>query len=240
MNTFTVPRLLLLETSGRSGFVALAVGAEIVGQCRLEESRRQARDVAPHTAELLSGQGLTARDLTGVVVSLGPGSYTGLRVGLISARVLAYATGCVLLGLPTFPVLAAQAPAEAVRVEVLADAQKDRVYHQAFERVSAEDLRPVGELAIVSWDAWAASCPAGALVTGPGALKFADRLPAGVVVASADQRAPRAESLLALALRRLARGERDDPFALEPLYLRPSSAEEQWDSRTARDNAAPL
>jgi len=217
--------LLLLETSGRTGFVALAVGSAVVAERRLDESRRNARDLAPFVAELLAGHGLTARDLAGIVVGLGPGSYTGLRVGLISAKVLAYVTGCALLGIPTFDVLARQAPADAGRVEVLADAQKDKVYHQAFVAGTA------GPLTVIAWDVWAAACPAGTIVTGPGATKYPDRLPAGVTVLPAEVRQPTPAGLLSAGLARLERGERDDPFALEPLYLRPSSAEEQWDAR---------
>jgi tRNA threonylcarbamoyladenosine biosynthesis protein TsaB len=170
------------------------------------------------------------RDLTGVVVSLGPGSYTGLRVGVISAKVLAYATGCAVLGIPTFEVIALQAPLSARRIEVLADAQKDKVYCQPFERSADGILRPAAPLAIVPWNTWAANVPPGAVVTGPGALKYPDRLPPEVTVLPAEVREPLLSSLLARGLERLRRGERDDPYALEPLYLRASSAEEQWDT----------
>src|SRR5262249_48878627 len=95
-------RLLILETSCRRGLVALAAGTELRGVRRLDESRRHARDLAPAVAELLSEQGWKARDLQAVLVGRGPGSYTGLRVGIMSARALAYATGCALIGLDTF------------------------------------------------------------------------------------------------------------------------------------------
>ena len=68
-----------------------------------------ARDLAPVTANLLAERGWSPRDLAGVVVGLGPGSYTGLRVGIMSARVFAYATGCALIGIGTFSAIASQA-----------------------------------------------------------------------------------------------------------------------------------
>src|SRR5215471_12911522 len=104
-------RLLLLETSGRVGQVALAEGGRLRGVRRLEETRRHARDLAPAVRELLAAQGWRVRDLHGVIVSRGPGSYTGLRVGIMSAKALAYATGCTLLAIDTFAVIAGQAPA---------------------------------------------------------------------------------------------------------------------------------
>src|SRR5262245_52282348 len=92
------PRLLILETSGRLGQVAVAGGSALRERRRLDEARRHARDLAPAVADLLATQGWKARDLHAVIVSLGPGSYTGLRVGLMSAKTLAYATGCTLIG----------------------------------------------------------------------------------------------------------------------------------------------
>src|ERR1700753_1009836 len=96
------PRLLILETSHRVGKVALASGDSIVGERTLDESRRHARDLAPAIQTLLGAQGWRARDLDGVIVSRGPGSYTGLRVGIMSAKTLAFATGCALLAIDTF------------------------------------------------------------------------------------------------------------------------------------------
>jgi tRNA threonylcarbamoyladenosine biosynthesis protein TsaB len=100
------PRLLLIETSGRGGFVGLARGESLCGLSRLEESRRHGRDLAPLTAKLLKEQGWKPRQLDAVIVSLGPGSYTGLRVGLMAAKTLSYATGCALIGVETFAVIA--------------------------------------------------------------------------------------------------------------------------------------
>src|SRR5262245_29338184 len=132
------PRLLMIETSSRAARVALALGDSLLAEARLDEVRRQARDLAPAVAELLRGQGWKARDLQGVIVSLGPGSYTGLRVGIISAKVLCYAVGCPLVGVETFSAIALQAPADAVRLYVLADAQQDKVYVQPFARSGPE------------------------------------------------------------------------------------------------------
>jgi tRNA threonylcarbamoyladenosine biosynthesis protein TsaB len=219
-------RLLLIETSGRSGFVAVAEGPTLLEIRRLEEARRHARDLAPATLALLTARGWKARDLNGVVVGLGPGSYTGLRVGIMSAKTLAYAVGCALIGVETFAVIAAQAPEEINRLDVLADAQQDKVYVQSFMRESA-DWRSVGALRIRPFAEWLAARTAGTWVSGPGLHRWAPRLPADAPAVDAALWEPRAETLLRLGLARYTTGERDDPFALEPLYLRPSSAEEQ-------------
>jgi len=225
------PRLLIVETSGRAGLVAVALGERLRGVRRLDEARRHARDLAPAVAELLAAEGWRARDLAAVVVSRGPGSYTGLRVGVMSAKALAYATGCALVAVDTFAAIAHQAPAVAAVVDVLADAQQDRVYVQRYGRAGAA-WQPRTPLSIQPFAAWLAGRAGDAWVSGPGLRVAGRRLPEGVRVVPAEDWDPRAESLLALGVARFHAGDRDDVWAVEPLYLRPSSAEEQWQGRS--------
>jgi tRNA threonylcarbamoyladenosine biosynthesis protein TsaB len=232
VNAAAVPRLLILETSSRTGQVALALGDELRGVRRLEEARRHARDLAPATAALLAEQGWRPRDLQAVIVSRGPGSYTGLRVGIMSAKAFAYATGCALLAVDTFAALALQAPPSVSRLDVLADAQQDKIYVQSFIR-STKGWQPASALAIRRVADWLATREPNAWATGPGLSKWASHLPADVPRLDASLWEPQPASLLYIGLARYRAGERDDPWTLEPLYLRPSSAEEQWRGRAS-------
>ncbi|MBV8963914.1 MAG: tRNA (adenosine(37)-N6)-threonylcarbamoyltransferase complex dimerization subunit type 1 TsaB, partial [Hyphomicrobiales bacterium] len=81
--------------------------------------------------------GWSAIGRIGVVV--GPGSYTGLRVGIMSAKAFAYATGCALVAVDTFAAIALQAPESVERLDVLADAQQGKVYAQTFARSSPRE-----------------------------------------------------------------------------------------------------
>jgi tRNA threonylcarbamoyladenosine biosynthesis protein TsaB len=220
------PRLLILETSGRVASVALAAGDRLLGGRRLEEARRHARDLAPAVAGLLAAQGWRPRDVHAVLVSRGPGSYTGLRVGVTSAKAFAYATGCALLAVDTFAAVALQAPPGCDRLDVLADAQQDRVYFQPFLR-EGDHWRAEAALTIVPLAEWLARRRPDASVTGPGLKKWEAGLPPEVHCVEEVQRDPQPASLLHLGLARYRAGERDDVWAVEPLYLRPSSAEEQ-------------
>jgi tRNA threonylcarbamoyladenosine biosynthesis protein TsaB len=227
-----------LETSGRVGHVALAKGARLLQARRLDEARRHARDLAPTVAELLVGLGWRPRDLSAVLVSRGPGSYTGLRVGIMSAKTLAYATGCAVLAIDTFAAVAAQAPAEVLELDVLSDAQQDRLYVQRFVR-SAEEMRPADELRIMPVADWLARRTPEVWGTGPGLRVVGDRMVPGerrVPLGSWD---PVPESVVQIGLRRFGAGERDDFWTLEPLYARPSSAEEQWPKPGERGSSAP-
>jgi tRNA threonylcarbamoyladenosine biosynthesis protein TsaB len=233
VQAIAIPRLLILETSSRTAQVALALGGQLCSVRRLDEVRRHARDLAPATAALLAEQGWRPRDLQAVIVSRGPGSYTGLRVGIMSAKTLAYAAGCALLAVDTFAALALQAPPSVSCLDVLADAQQDKVYVQSFVRL-ANGWQPSSELAIRRFADWLTKREPSAWVTGPGLRKWAPHLPAEVPPLEASLWEPQPASLLRIGLARYRAGARDDLWTLEPLYLRPSSAEEQWQGRSSQ------
>src|SRR5262249_39117234 len=164
----TVSRSLLIETSsGKSGHVALAESETLLSVRRLDESRRHARDLAPALQALLAEAGWTPRDINAVLVSVGPGSSTGLRVGVMSAKIFAYATGCAILGIEAFAAVARQAPAECARLDVLADAQQDKIYVQPFGRDGSEWLAQA-PLAIRRVADWLAEREPSAWGSGPG------------------------------------------------------------------------
>jgi tRNA threonylcarbamoyladenosine biosynthesis protein TsaB len=217
------PRFLILETSHRVGKVALALEGAIVGESTLDEARRHGRDLVPAVKELLAQQGWRARDLCGVIVSRGPGSYTGLRVGLISAKTLAFATGAALLAIDTFEAIASQTPATFQNVDVIADAQQDKVYVQRF----GPHREPLTVLPFSMWIESALARQTG--VMGPGLETFAKRLPNELTVLPPETWLAAPASLLQIGWRRFQDGERDDPFAVEPLYLRASEAERKWE-----------
>jgi tRNA threonylcarbamoyladenosine biosynthesis protein TsaB len=221
------PRLLILETSGKIGQVAIAQGRRMGVSRTLSESRRHARDLAPTIVELCAEQGWRMRDLDAVIVSLGPGSYTGLRIGVMSAKTLAYACGCIVLGIETFAAIAQRTPNEVAVVDVIADAQQQNIYVQRWRR-AADDWK--GEpLRIRSVVDWLADLGPEIWVTGPGLQLHETAIPPTIPRVSLGFREPDPLGLLELGLRRWHRGEADDLWALEPLYLRPSSAEEKWD-----------
>jgi tRNA threonylcarbamoyladenosine biosynthesis protein TsaB len=229
--TEPTPRFLILETSGRVGCLALAEGDAILAVRHLEESRRHARDLAPAVSEMLAAQRWRPADLSAVIVSRGPGSYTGLRVGLISAQMFAYATGCQVIAIDTFAAIAAQAPPSVRELAVLADAQQEKVYVQRFGRSRDEQWQAVSELTIESFADLLNRRSPEVCLTGPGLEKWSGKLPADLPVVERSLWYPTVHGLLALGLPRWRRGEASDLRSLEPLYARPSAAEEQWDKR---------
>jgi tRNA threonylcarbamoyladenosine biosynthesis protein TsaB len=224
------PRLLILETSGRIGQVGLALGSRLLAGRRLDEARRHARDLAPSVADLLREQQWKPRDVQAVVVSRGPGSYTGLRVGIMSAKTFAYATGCALVAVDTFAAIAANCPAVVDAVEILADAQQGKVYVQRYGRTGGTSTwHALDALTILSLDQWITHRSGSSWVTGLGLEIYRPRLPPDFKVIDPAFWHPSLESLLQIGLARFARKEKDDLLTVEPLYLRASAAEEKWE-----------
>jgi len=226
-------KVLLLETSGSCGIVALGFGSNIISHRVLEIAKRHVSDMAPAIAEMLKECGWEAKNLDAIATGIGPGSYTGLRIGLMSSRTLAMMTGARLLGISTFEILAQHGlEAGHAKVEIIADAQQDKIYAQRFENNNS-NLISASELKIVSAAEWIANRDISFAIAGPGVPKVLPLIQAnqGMVVEQSGN--INKESFLALALKKLFSHHSDDPLSLQPLYLRRSSAEEQWDKRIA-------
>jgi tRNA threonylcarbamoyladenosine biosynthesis protein TsaB len=226
---------LLIETSGRPGAVAVALGPKLLAVRPLDEARRHTRDLAPAVAELLRAQGWGPREVHGVLVSRGPGSYTGLRVGIMSAKAFAYATGCAVIAVDTFAVVAAQTPRGIGRLDILADAQQDKVYVQPFGFDTG--WQPIAQMIVCPFSDWLRQRDACTWVSGPGLARWGPSLPPDTPQVEPARRDPTAQALLEVGLDLYQTGRRDDLWTLEPLYLRPSSAEEQWGKRTTASHS---
>lgn len=211
-------RVLILETSSRVGQVALASGDGVIAEERLTEAHRRASDLAMVVDRLLKDRGWKARELTGVIVGLGPGSYTGLRVGLASAKALAYATGCRFFGVETFAAIALRAPQEYSEISVVADALQGKLFRRDFRR--AGELTAITPLEIVTKDEWLKSLRPGTIASGPAAGLF------DVPRMNDADREARPIDLLRIA-QSCPWAVNSDMWRAEPLYLRGSSAEEK-------------
>ena len=217
---------LILETSGRTR-LGIAINGTIVGAEDLGGGRLQNRQLIPTIERLLLAHQLTPRDLTFLAVGTGPGSYTGLRVGITAAKTLAYTLGCSLCAVPTFAAIAAEVRGT---VDVLADALQGTIYVQRFTDGIATD-----ELRIERFEEWVSgSTPLslggrglgseGMTVAGPGVITFADKLPPSVTRSTVIEPSVAAVLRVASTLTPLSR---DELMRLEPHYLRGSSAEEK-------------
>lgn len=226
-------RILALETSGQSGSVALLRGHEVVGQIQLDASRRNAQTLAPAMQDLLQSHGWRPADVQAVAVAIGPGSFTGLRVGVTTAKTFAYAVGAQVVGVNTLDAIAYPAadvvPKTVERLIVGMDALRGELFAASYRRAEEGRWTTLEPASVVPVAEWLRQLSADIAVTGPALAKLADQLPANVFVVSREHWYPQAVSVGSLAATRLESGEFDDLWKLAPLYLRRSAAEEKLD-----------
>jgi tRNA threonylcarbamoyladenosine biosynthesis protein TsaB len=210
-----------LETSRREVSLALRADALVLADDDPGSARPHASDLLARLERLLARAGAAPRRgrlaLTAVFVGLGPGSYTGLRVGIATAQGLARASGATLHGLPSFEVLAfaALAPGEEARVAL--DARGGRFYHARYRRTELDvEVREAPE-ALAAVELVERCRRGGELLLAEPGLPAAAGLPDDVRLRSGAR--PTASALLALGRARVAAGALPPAQALEPLYL---------------------
>ena len=224
---------LALETSGIRGSVAIVRGHGEVLEAKMGEALCHARDLLVLAEALLKEGGLRVGDLTSVGVSMGPGSYTGMRVGMAAAKVLAWTLSIPLVGVESLHVLARGVPDEHSVVAAAVDAKRGAVFYALYERCGA-DLVEVIPTGLAEAGTAVRQVPAGAAVVGSGARVLAAASEKELIMLGEEFQDPRGGVLAEVALEKLARGETSDPFEISPCYLRRSEAEELWDKRHGR------
>ena len=236
-------RVLAIETVGTAGSVALLDEQGILDSRDLAPHERSAKSLAPTIQELLNAHAWRPRDVQLVVVAAGPGSFTGLRVGVTTAKTYAFATGAALVGVSSLAAIAWACPADVEAVWALVDAQRQQAFVARFHRAGIREALPRSDHTahpgaawqqarpseIVDCVRWVAGLKDGDAVAGPLAIKLADRLPPGVRIITSAPASPHATAVGQLGWQLYQQGQRDDPFQLVPYYLRGTAAEEQWE-----------
>lgn len=240
------PVILSVDTSGMCGTIALRRDGKPVAERELEQSRRRhAQTLISEIQQLLKANQLAPNDVELVAVSHGPGSFTGLRVGIVFAKTFSYVVGCPIVAVDTLQAVAAAVTGEAFRdvteLHVVSDAQREQLFVSRFQRQPDEWWKSAGPIEIVDYEAWcdeaAGKASAAFAVSGTGLPKVVDDLASSVCRVPEDMWIPRAAQVAALAERQAEAGQFADPFELEPFYLRKSSAEEKREAKLAAEAA---
>jgi len=214
------PRVLAIDVSGPGGGAALLGPAGLRTGC-VPPAVRRGRDLVPLISRLLAEGGVTPADLDVVACGVGPGSFTGIRIGIATAAALAYAAGKPVLDVGSLDGIAANAPETAGQVVVLLDARQGRVFRGRFRREGPRLVAQEAYDAPRAEEAGAA-LPADAFVLGDARVKY----PEIFAAFRGDAEAPvRPDIVATLAAARFKAGERKRPEDLRPLYLRLSDPE---------------
>ncbi len=223
---------LVLDTSTEGATVGVSANGHPIVSANIELPRRHGRDLVPRLRDVLEQAGLRPMDLDLIAAGLGPGSFTGLRIGLAAAKTLAYAAEAAILGIDSLEGIAANAPPDVLRVSVIADAQRGDLYTADFHReVAGQPLKRMSPTRIESLTDWNRRIEPGTYAIGPAldSPKLQPQFSERLIRADSALNRPDAASLLAVASSAWEQGRRCDLWSLEPLYLRRSAAEEQWD-----------
>ncbi len=225
---------IAIETSCRAGGIALGVGGRLKAEVPFDASQRHATQLVGRLRDLLQSHGARPADVGEIYVSVGPGSFTGLRVGITVARTMAQAIAAAGAALPrcvAVPTLAAVAenarPLEWQHLGVLLDAKDGSFYAGMFSR-QGDDINIDAPPALTTAEALLAAAPRPLLLIGE-ALTFVKIDAPGVTQAPSDLFYPTAGGAWRVGQRLAAAGQFAEYHHLLPIYPRQPEAVRLWE-----------
>ncbi len=221
--------LLCLDTATPRVSVAFGRDGAVLGSVELGTGQRHAEQVAPAIVYLRDQLGLDLGHLAGIAVGVGPGLFTGLRVGVTTARMMAQSLRVPVVGIPSLDLVAYPLRHSHRLIAAVFDAKRREVFHARYrpvpggvQRVSEYEVSAPGKVV-----AELLATGEEVLLAGDGVAAYRDEFavldraePAGSEFA-----APSAAALVALATARMEREEFSAPWEIHPMYLRKSDAE---------------
>jgi tRNA threonylcarbamoyladenosine biosynthesis protein TsaB len=216
---------LAIDTSGDIAGIALATEAKLISEISFGHKMDLLRRLMPNIDRLISDAGKSQADLDGIVISLGPGSFTGLRIGMAAAKSIAHVLKRPIAGIPTLDVLACGASAVCPKsIAAAIHARPGEVFWALYRCNSGHVKRLTEDRASSVEDMIRLARQETEIVfCGDGAERNREALEAEFGRASVlDEwfHAPRAAILASLGIQRLLRGDSDDVFSLVPEYVR--------------------
>jgi tRNA threonylcarbamoyladenosine biosynthesis protein TsaB len=257
--------VLAIDTSSARGGVALVRDGEVTAEKDFEAELAHGKELVPSIKEILEKEHLKVSEIDAIAVCVGPGSYTGLRIGVASAKTLAWSLGCKLVAVSSLEAIATGALPVATRYIVpIIDAQRERFYTALFRvsrgkvirktpdsALSAEQtiilaaslatrqVTPAGNIRATSGAAKNSQPPVLAIGDGLRKLKSLLTCP-GVIFGGEEYWFVKARTVALLGESLVRKGEFADVKRLEPLYLRLSEAEEKFHVTVRTDSPDQL
>jgi len=226
-------KILAIETSTYAGSIAVLGNERILGEYYFDIGPAHTEKLVPSIDWLLSELGMDRSDLTGVAVSLGPGSFTSLRVGISTAKGICYTLGIPLVGVSSLKVLAMNLPFAHYNICPVIDARKGEVFASLFRSTNGEIERMLEDL-VISPEELVKIIKDSTIFVGDGALLYKDyledNLSGDIMFSPININFPRASNLALSEIGKFNE-DRDNKYVydqimnLAPHYLRKSEAE---------------
>jgi len=212
-------RILGIETATQVCGAALCRGEQLIAESRLNIKNVHSEKLTRMISDLAARTDFHLKGLDGIAVSIGPGSFTGLRIGLSVAKGLAFALERPLVAVSTLEALAAQAPTLDGRVCAVVSSRRGEIFAAVFRRRGSEVIRESEDKALALADLLN-EVPGAALVVGSGAQLVGELHPPRKVIAPEPFCLASPYAVARLGAQKLARGETAAVDELEPSYLK--------------------
>lgn len=227
-------KILAIETSTMLGGVALADEQGLIAEIRLNVKSTHSERMMTAIDHVLKQSDTGIGEIDVVAAAVGPGSFTGLRIGLSTAKGLCFASGRPLVLVPTLEAFAWNFPYAKHPVCLMLDARKEEVYAAVFRWqdngfvpvVSERSVKPEELLSVIDGPV---------VLAGEGVRIYRERIAAAIgdraLIAPHDKMVPMPSNVAMIGIRKALQGEFSDVALAEPLYIRKSEAEVKWSER---------
>ncbi|MGR3174770.1 MAG: tRNA (adenosine(37)-N6)-threonylcarbamoyltransferase complex dimerization subunit type 1 TsaB [Candidatus Scalindua sp.] len=217
-----------IETSGSIGGVAVCDGSTVVGRQTFGKASNHGKEIVSSLEAVFNEIKWKPEDIDLIAVSIGPGSYTGLRIGVTCAKTLAYGLGKPVIDVPTMDVLVRNIKDDVKHICPVIDAKRKRVYACIYDRNNSKDKR-ITDFLFITPEELRDILPESTLIFGDGVAPYKEIFAQGNITIEEDEKPGIAEAVnvARLGLERYEQGDRCEINSLVPLYLRKSEAEEK-------------
>ena len=225
--------ILGIDTATKVCTVSLLRDSEPVAEYAINAGMTHSEGLLPQIGQLFERTKIAKKDIDLIAISIGPGSFTGLRIGLATAEALAYSWQIPVCGVDTMKAMAYNLPVDDIILAPVLDAQKGNYYLALYEWQDGE-LIEYQKVTVVSREELLTRFSEFAkpvLLLGECAKLAQESLPPSVKLAHWQVRMPKASSVALLGLDEYNNGQRKDIFELNLHYIRRSEAEELWEKR---------
>jgi tRNA threonylcarbamoyladenosine biosynthesis protein TsaB len=227
--------VLGIETSTKTGSVAIVTDGGVIAQYSLNIEVTHSERLMSTVDRVMKDTGFTMADMDGYAVAIGPGSFTGLRIGLATVKGLALVTGKPVAAVPTLKALAWNLPYAAYPVCPMLDARKDEVYAATFRFDGTAQVHDIADT-VISLARLSEHISEKTLFTGEASYLFRKDIleifGERALFAPVSAILPSAASVAELGLDMIKSGRLADPDTLTPIYIRRPEAEVAWEKRS--------
>ncbi|MFC1918344.1 tRNA (adenosine(37)-N6)-threonylcarbamoyltransferase complex dimerization subunit type 1 TsaB, partial [Chloroflexota bacterium] len=220
-------KILGIDTSGYANAVGITDGGQILADAVFPARMDSLEKILANIDSTLKDAGLGLEDIEGIGVGLGPGSWTGIRVGVTVGKILAYSTGKPVAGIATLDALAFNAGHTKDAIYAIIDAgTRDTVYAARYQR-QKDSIHRVGDYYVGAIQELPDIIKESGVIIGAEAESYyaaMNRIIDASIKLKAIAANPRGASVALLAAACLEKGKSDDPMTITPLYLKESTA----------------